>query len=93
MGERKGTKCCRIGEVAAAGTPGETGVRVLEAPPASPEGKTGLKHGDVILGFNNRPVNDTQDLLRYTRQAGRGMHASIIVLRYQQESTLSIALE
>jgi hypothetical protein len=35
----------------------------------------------------------SQDLLRYTRQAGRGMHASITILRYQQESAVSIALE
>jgi hypothetical protein len=80
-------------EVSASGTPGETGVTVLEAPQASPAGKAGLTPGDVILGFNNRPVNDTQDLLRHTRQAGHGRHASITILRYQQESTVSIALE
>jgi hypothetical protein len=82
-----------LDEVSAAGTPGETGVTVLEAPPASPAGKAGLTPGDVILGFNNRPVKDTQDLLRYTRQAGHAMHASITILRYQQESAVSIALE
>jgi len=82
-----------LDELSAAGTPGETGVTVLEAPPASPAGKAGLMPGDVILGFNNRPVKDTQDLLRYTRQAGRGMHASVTILRYQQESAVSIVLE
>jgi hypothetical protein len=82
-----------LDEVSAAGTPGETGVTVLEAPQASPAGKAGLTPGDVILAFNNRPVNDTQDLLWYTRQAGGEMHASITILRYQQESTVSIALE
>jgi hypothetical protein len=82
-----------LDEVSAAGTPGETGVTVLEVPSASPAGKAGLTPGDVILRFNNRPVKDTQDLLRYTRQAGRGMHASITILRYQQESVVSIALE
>jgi hypothetical protein len=82
-----------LDEVSAAGTPGETGVTVLEVPPASPAGKAGLTPGDVILGFNNRPVKNTQDLLRYTRQAGRGMRAGITILRYQQESDVSIALE
>jgi hypothetical protein len=82
-----------LDEVSAAGTPGETGVTVLEAPEASPAGKAGLTAGDVILGFNNKPVNNAQDLLRYTRQAGRGVHASITILRYQQESTVSVALE
>jgi PDZ domain len=82
-----------LDEVSAAGTPGETGVTVLEAPEASPAGKAGLTPGDVILGFNNKPVKETQDLLRYSRQAGRGTNASIKILRYQQESTVSIALE
>jgi hypothetical protein len=82
-----------LDEVSAAGTPGETGVTVLEAPEASPAGKAGLTAGDVILAFNNKPVNDAQDLLRYTRQAGRGVQASITILRYQQESTVSVALE
>jgi hypothetical protein len=82
-----------LDEVSAAGTPGETGVTVLEAPPESAAAKAGLTSGDVILGFNNRSVKDTQDLLRYTKQAGRGTHASISILRYQQESGVSIALE
>jgi hypothetical protein len=82
-----------LDEVSAAGTPGETGVTVLEAPEASPAGNAGLTAGDVILRFNNKPVTDTKDLLRYTRQTGRGMHASITILRYQQESTVSVALE
>jgi PDZ domain len=82
-----------LDEVSAAGTPGETGVTVLEAPQTSPAGKASLTIGDVILRFNNKPVNDAQDLLRYSRQAGHGAHATITILRYQQESTVTIALE
>jgi hypothetical protein len=82
-----------LDEVSAAGTPGETGVNVLEVLQGTPAGRAGLMSGDVILGFNNKPVKDIQDLLSYTRQAGRGMHASITILRYQQESTISIAME
>jgi PDZ domain len=82
-----------LDEVSAAGTPGETGVTVQEAQENSPAAKAGLMPGDVILKFNNRTVSDTQDLLSYTRQAGRGTHASITILRYQQESTISIPLE
>lgn len=82
-----------LDEVSAAGTPGETGVTVLDAPVGSPVGKAGFTSGDVILAFNNKQVKDTQDLLRYTREAGRGSHASITILRYQQQSTISIALQ
>jgi PDZ domain len=82
-----------LDEVSAAGTPGETGVIVLDVPAASPAGKAGFTAGDVILGFNNKPVKDAQDLLRYTREAGLGSRASIAILRYQQQSTVSIALK
>ena len=82
-----------LDEVSASGTPGETGVIVLDVPAGSPAGKAGITDGDVILGFNNKPVKDTQDLLSYTRQAGHGSRASIAILRYQQQSTVSIELE
>ena len=82
-----------LDEVSAAGTPGETGVMVLEAPKHSRAGSAGLMSGDVILAFNNKPIKDTQDLLTYSRQAGRNTRASITILRYQQESTISIQLE
>jgi hypothetical protein len=82
-----------LDEVSAAGTPGETGVIVLEAPETSLAGAAGLTDGDVILGFNDKPVNDTQDLLKYTQEAGHGAHAIVKILRYQQESALTVALE
>lgn len=66
---------------------------MLEVRQGSPADNAGFMSGDVILRFNNRPVKDVQDLFRYTQQAGRGRRASITVLRYQQESTVSIALE
>jgi PDZ domain len=92
----EGTKVRNIvglDEVSAAGTPGETGVIILEAPANTPVGKAALMPGDVILGFNKKPVNSVQDLLRYTRQSGHGSHASITILRFQQESSVSIQLQ
>jgi hypothetical protein len=82
-----------LDEVSASGTPGETGVIVLDAPSDSQAEKDGITDDDVILNFNNKPVKDTQDLLRYTREASRGLRASITILRYGQTSTLSVALE
>ncbi len=82
-----------LDEVSAAGTPGETGVTVLATKQGSPAGKAGMTFGDVILKFNNAIVKDTQDLLRYTKEAGSGARASITILRYQQESTVMISLE
>jgi S1-C subfamily serine protease len=66
---------------------------VLDAPPASEANKVGITAGDVILAFNNKPVKDTQDLMRYTREAVKGSSASITILRYQQESTVKLSLK
>lgn len=82
-----------LDEVSASGTPGETGVIVLGVPSDSQAEKDGITEGDVILNFNNKPVKDTQDLLRYTREASPGLRPSVTILRYGQTSTLSIALE
>lgn len=82
-----------LDEVSAAGTPGETGVIIVSAPANSPAARASLMPGDVILQFNRNAVNGVQDLLRYTQQMPRGVHANITILRYQQESTVSILLE
>jgi S1-C subfamily serine protease len=68
-------------------------VIVLDVPAASPAGAAGITTNDVILSFNNKPVKDTQDLLRLSREAGHGSRTTITILRYQQTSTLSIALK
>ena len=82
-----------LDEVSAAGTPGETGVMVLTAPANSPAAKASLLVDDVILDFNKNAVTSVQDLMLYTKRAGHGAHANITILRYQQESTVSIVLE
>jgi PDZ domain len=82
-----------LDEVSAAGTPGETGVTVLDVPPSSDANKAGITAGDVILAFNRKAVKDTQDLIRYTQEAVKGSSASITILRYQQESTVKLSIK
>ena len=82
-----------LDEVSAAGTPGETGVTVLDAPPGSAAAKGGILTGDVILSFNGKPVKDIRELVQATHDAGAGSPASVTVLRFQQESSLRIALQ
>jgi hypothetical protein len=81
------------GEVSAAGTPGETGVILLDVPKTSDAAKAGLFTGDVLLAFNGKPVKELQDLLKETRQVVAGTAVSVTVLRYQQESTVMILLK
>ena len=82
-----------LDEVSAAGTPGETGVTVLDASPTSEANKAGITDGDVILAFNNKPVKDTQDLMQFTQEAIKGSQANITILRYQQESTIKFSIQ
>ena len=82
-----------LDEVSAAGTPGETGVTVLEVPAGSEASKAGLMDGDVILSFNSKAVSDTKDLIQFSLHAGKGTPVTITILRYQQESTVKLTLK
>ena len=82
-----------MGEVSAKGTPGETGVILLEVPAGSDADKAGLFEGDVMLAVDGRRIQELQDLLKYTREAAPGKPSSITVLRYGQESTIEIKLK
>ena len=82
-----------LGEVSAAGSPGETGVILLEVPDTSDAAKAGFFAGDVLLAFNGKPIKELKDLLQDTQQDVAGKAASVTILRYQQESTIMIKLK
>jgi hypothetical protein len=82
-----------LDEVSAAGTPGETGVILLQVPENSPAAKAGFLTGDVILAFNKAPIKDTHDLQHFTQALKPSEPANVTILRYQQESTLRIAVK
>jgi hypothetical protein len=82
-----------LDEVSAAGSPGETGVILLEVPDTSDAAKAGFFAGDVLLAFNGKPIKELKDLLQNTQQNVAGKPASVTILRYQQESTIMIMLK
>jgi S1-C subfamily serine protease len=82
-----------LGEVSAAGTPGETGVILLEVPDTSDAAKAGFFVGDVLLSLNGKPIKELKELLQDTQQSVAGKAASITILRFQQESTIMIVLK
>lgn len=49
-------------EVFAAGTPGETGVILLDVPKTSDAAKADLFAGDVVLAINGKPITELQGL-------------------------------
>jgi len=58
-----------MGEVSAAGLPGESGVLMVEVPADSAAGKAGLRAGDVILKAGDTAISTIQDLTRASQQA------------------------
>jgi PDZ domain-containing protein len=82
-----------LGEVSAAGSPGETGVILLEVPDTSDAAKAAFSAGDVLLAFNGEPIKELKDLLQDTQQNVAGKAASVTILRFQQESTIMIMLK
>jgi|GEM_PF-73400 len=75
-----------LGEVSAAGLPGETGVVVLEAPAGS-----GLQQGDVILQCDGRQVNTIDDLAAEQRRTSVGQKVRLEVFRNQQRVGLEVS--
>jgi len=77
-----------MGDVSASGLPGETGVLVLEVPPASRAAAVGLHKGDVILRLEGKPVETLRDLQRLAAGAPQFGTVRLVVWRGQREQTL-----
>ncbi len=75
------------GEMSAYGTPGETGVLVID--PGS-ESTPGLAKGDVILVLNGHKIATVDDLKRYTEESETLSELAILVLRQQREIVLKL---
>lgn len=68
------------------------GVRITGASPGSPAEKAGLKEGDVIVGFNSKPITNLYDLTDVLAGAKAGQKVSLKVLRGGAEITLEATL-
>ena len=78
-----------LGEVSAAGLPGEIGVRVEEVEANTAAERFGFKPNDVILKYGNTVVNAMPDFLKADRAAAEGK-LKLEVFRGQQRETLDI---
>jgi len=72
-----------LGEMSAAGLPGETGVIVLDVPIGSAAATAGLRKGDVILRVNGSDTATLADLLRLSGAAGP--RSKLSISRQQRE--------
>src|SRR3712207_2589674 len=66
------------------------GAQVESVSPNSPAERAGLRPGDVILGFDDRPVRSNGDLLNLLDGSAIGRDVPLRVLRGKNELTLTV---
>lgn len=81
-----------LGEVSAAGLPGETGVSLVEVRAGSAAAKARLEVGDVILKCAGQPTDLVADLERQWRRAAAGT-VQLEVWRGQKSMPLAVSKE
>jgi len=71
----------------------ENGVRFSDVKPASPAAKAGLKAGDILIQFGNKPIKNLYDFTDALRSSKVGDVVEVKVLRDGQPITASVKLE
>lgn len=71
----------------------ENGVKFADVRPGSPAAKAGLKAGDVLVQFNDKPIKNLYDFTDALRRSKVGDVVEVKVLREGQPVTASVTLE
>lgn len=74
------------------GLPGAKGALVADITNGGPAAKAGVQNGDVIVGFNGKPVPDSRALPRIVADTGVGKVVPMEVLRKGQKVMLKVAV-
>ena len=69
------------------------GALVREVVPEGPAGKGGLLPGDVIVGFDAKPITDSYELPLLAGEAGVGKNVKLDVMRDGKPTKVAILLE
>jgi S1-C subfamily serine protease len=70
--------------------PLETGVLVVSVENQSPAAQTGLREGDVIVAFNEKPIGSIHELHKMLIAEHIGVHSQITITRHTEKLTLAI---
>ena len=68
------------------------GVLVADVTPGSPAAKAGVKRGDVIVSFNDRPVHEPGQLRNLVAMTAPGTQARLQILRENHQREVSVEL-
>jgi hypothetical protein len=71
----------------------ETGVRFSDVQPSSPAAKAGLKAGDILVQFGDKPIRNLYDFTDALRRSSVGDVVEVTVLRDGARLTVSVTLE
>jgi len=63
------------------------GALITELSPSSPADKAGLEPGDIIVGFDDKEITNTDDLIQAIRASQIGQEVEIIYWRDDTKST------
>ncbi|BAZ09177.1 serine protease [Calothrix sp. NIES-4071] len=71
----------------------ERGILVISTEANSPARSSGLREGDVIVGFNSQPIGSIDELHKFLTHDRVGIRASVTILRKNQKLVLDIIPE
>jgi hypothetical protein len=71
----------------------ETGVKFSDVKPGSPAAKAGLKAGDILIQFGDKPIKNLYDFTDALRRSKVGDVVEVKVLRDGQTVTVPVKLE
>ncbi len=68
----------------------DAGIFIMYVEPKSPAANAGLREGDVIVGFNRKPVRNMDELQKMLTPDKIGVRSQLTILRNQQKFTTDI---
>jgi len=71
---------------------GDSGVFVTEVTPGTPAEAAGMRQGDIIVSYNNKPVKDGDDLVNMVSQTPVGSSVPVTVLRDGKPITMTLKI-
>ncbi len=74
------------------GLPGTQGALIADVTGGGPAQKAGLQNGDVVIGFDNKPVGDSRELPRVVAATPIGKTVNIDVLRKGKKQSYRIVI-
>jgi serine protease Do len=74
------------------GLPNEEGALVSDLYRGGPAQRAGIRRGDVVVGFNERPVKNSRELARWAAEIPIGNSVKIDVLREGRRQTFEVTI-